>query len=168
LSAAPPNAKGVLPAKPGVAPHLGATPGPIKTRPNRNAVVPPLDPFSTSPFIAPHHTPLHSRDSTDPTTTKQSGTPCPFDAAAFSIDLHPKMVKIMVMEAAIADVKKRLCELVDRVEDGETVIITRHGKPAAKIVPFKKTGKFWRADPPDDPKLYKGINLDEPILDEIQ
>jgi len=74
----------------------------------------------------------------------------------------------MVMEAAIADVKKRLCELVDRVEDGETVVITRHGKPAAKIVPIKNSGKLWQAEPPDDPKLYKGIDLNEPILDEIQ
>jgi prevent-host-death family protein len=78
------------------------------------------------------------------------------------------MVKIMVMEAAIADVKKRLCEMVDRVEGGETVIITRHGRPAAKIVPIKNSGKLWRVAIPDDPKLYKGINLDEPILDEIQ
>ena len=75
----------------------------------------------------------------------------------------------MVMEAAIADVKKRLCELVDLVQQqGETVVITRHGRPAARIVPMKPSGKTWRVETPDDPALYKGIDLNEPILDEIQ
>ena len=40
------------------------------------------------------------------------------------------MVKTLVMEAAIGEVKKNLCSLVDRVEKGETVIILRHGRPA--------------------------------------
>jgi prevent-host-death family protein len=79
------------------------------------------------------------------------------------------MVIFMVMEAAMADVKKRLCELVDLVErHGETVVITRHGRPAARIVPIERSRKTWRVEKPDDPALYKGIDLNEPILDEIQ
>ena len=35
----------------------------------------------------------------------------------------------------LADAKARLSELVDRVERGETVEITRRGKPAARLVP---------------------------------
>lgn len=35
----------------------------------------------------------------------------------------------------LADAKARLSELVDRVEAGETVQITRRGKPAARLVP---------------------------------
>jgi prevent-host-death family protein len=35
----------------------------------------------------------------------------------------------------LADAKARLSELVDRVERGETVVITRRGKPAVKLVP---------------------------------
>jgi prevent-host-death family protein len=31
--------------------------------------------------------------------------------------------------------KARLAELLDQVERGETVIITRHGKPVARLVP---------------------------------
>jgi len=31
--------------------------------------------------------------------------------------------------------KAKLSELVDEVERGETVVITRHGKPVARIVP---------------------------------
>jgi prevent-host-death family protein len=33
------------------------------------------------------------------------------------------------------EVKTHLAELLDRVERGETITITRHGKPIAKLVP---------------------------------
>lgn len=35
----------------------------------------------------------------------------------------------------LADAKAHLSELVDRAEAGESVEITRHGKPAARLVP---------------------------------
>ncbi|HEX3653392.1 MAG TPA: type II toxin-antitoxin system prevent-host-death family antitoxin [Rhizomicrobium sp.] len=34
---------------------------------------------------------------------------------------------------SIADTKNRLSELVSRVEKGEEVVITRHGRPVAKL-----------------------------------
>jgi prevent-host-death family protein len=73
----------------------------------------------------------------------------------------------MVMEASIAEVKKRLCELVDRVEAGDTIVITRHGRPAARLLPMPGRGRPWRVDEPDDASAYHGIDLDEPILEEI-
>jgi prevent-host-death family protein len=33
------------------------------------------------------------------------------------------------------DAKARLSELLDRVERGEQIVITRHGKPVARLVP---------------------------------
>jgi prevent-host-death family protein len=33
------------------------------------------------------------------------------------------------------DAKTRLSELLDRVEKGEQIIITRHGRPVARLVP---------------------------------
>lgn len=33
------------------------------------------------------------------------------------------------------DAKTRLSELLDRVEKGEQIVITRHGKPIARLVP---------------------------------
>jgi prevent-host-death family protein len=36
---------------------------------------------------------------------------------------------------SLADAKARLSELIDRVEAGETVEITRRGKPAARLTP---------------------------------
>jgi prevent-host-death family protein len=73
----------------------------------------------------------------------------------------------MVMNAAIAEVKKNLCYLVDRAQRGETIVILRHGKPIARLAPLQGRGKPWRVAKPDDPKLYKGVNLEEPILGEI-
>ena len=36
------------------------------------------------------------------------------------------------------DAKTHFSELLQRVEDGEEVTITRHGSPVAKMVPIKK------------------------------
>lgn len=38
-------------------------------------------------------------------------------------------------EVQITDAKVRLTQLIDAVEQGETVIITRHGRAVARIVP---------------------------------
>ncbi len=48
---------------------------------------------------------------------------------------------------SLADAKARLSELVDRAEAGETVAITRHGKPVAQLVPADRPRK--RIDPAD-------------------
>jgi prevent-host-death family protein len=34
-----------------------------------------------------------------------------------------------------SEAKARFSELLDQVEQGETIVITRHGKPIARIVP---------------------------------
>lgn len=39
------------------------------------------------------------------------------------------------MEVSIAEAKNRLPELIRAVEEGEEVIVTRHGKPVAQIAP---------------------------------
>ncbi len=85
----------------------------------------------------------------------------------FGLDELRKMVKFIVMQAPIAEVKKQLCELVNRVEAGETVVILRHGRPAARLMPMPGHGKPWRVEKPDDPSVYRNVNLDEPILEEI-
>lgn len=84
-----------------------------------------------------------------------------------ALDRRCKMVKNMVMEAPIAEVKKRLCELVDLVETGETIVILRHGHPVARLVPMPARTTPWRVERPDDRRRYKGINIDEPALEDI-
>lgn len=39
------------------------------------------------------------------------------------------------------EAKTHLSELLDRVSQGETIVITRHGIPAAKLVPVNETEK---------------------------
>ncbi len=39
------------------------------------------------------------------------------------------------MDVSIAEAKNRLPELIRAVENGEKVVITRHGKPVAEIGP---------------------------------
>jgi prevent-host-death family protein len=40
------------------------------------------------------------------------------------------------------EAKTHLSKLVERVEAGEEVVITRRGKPAARLVPERKGGGF--------------------------
>ena len=39
------------------------------------------------------------------------------------------------MEVGAFDAKNKLGSLLDRVEQGEEIVITRHGKPVARLVP---------------------------------
>jgi prevent-host-death family protein len=39
------------------------------------------------------------------------------------------------VDVSIAEAKNRLPELIRAVEDGEQVVITRHGKPVAQLTP---------------------------------
>lgn len=38
-------------------------------------------------------------------------------------------------EIGLRQAKAQLSELIDRVEQGETLTLTRHGKPVARVVP---------------------------------
>ncbi len=40
-----------------------------------------------------------------------------------------------MLTVKLADAKTQLSKLVDKAESGETVVITRHGKPVAHLVP---------------------------------
>jgi prevent-host-death family protein len=39
-------------------------------------------------------------------------------------------------EIGVFDAKTRLSQLLDQVEQGETIVITRHGKPVAQLIPY--------------------------------
>jgi len=43
------------------------------------------------------------------------------------------------MDVSIAEAKNRLTELIRAAETGETVVITRHGKPVAQLAPPPKS-----------------------------
>jgi prevent-host-death family protein len=43
------------------------------------------------------------------------------------------------MQISVTDAKAQLTELVRRAEFGDDVVLTRHGHPAVRLVPVKKT-----------------------------
>jgi prevent-host-death family protein len=53
----------------------------------------------------------------------------------------------MRMQISIKDGKNKFSDLVHRAEAGETIVVTRHGKAVAEIVPYteKKRGINWEA-----------------------
>jgi prevent-host-death family protein len=46
----------------------------------------------------------------------------------------------------LADAKARLSEIVDRVEAGESIEITRRGKPAARLIPTAEDREWQPID----------------------
>jgi len=70
------------------------------------------------------------------------------------------VIKDRAMNVSIAEAKAKLSELVSRAEAGEEIVLTRHGKVAARIVPPAVTeplprigalkGKIWIADDFDE------------------
>jgi len=45
------------------------------------------------------------------------------------------MAIIHIMDVSIAEAKNRLSQLVRAAEGGESVVITRHGRPVAQLMP---------------------------------
>jgi prevent-host-death family protein len=67
-----------------------------------------------------------------------------------------------MIEAAIHEAKTKLTALLKRVEEGEHVVITRHGKPIAEIVPYKRKGGI---DLDAIPRLRKELGMSEGGID---
>ncbi len=49
-------------------------------------------------------------------------------------------------EVGAFEAKNRLGSLLDRVEQGEEIVITRHGKPVARLVPNEGRGNREQAE----------------------
>lgn len=50
-----------------------------------------------------------------------------------------------MMTVILAPAKTRLSELLDRVEGGENIVITRHGKPVARVSPVAPRKQLLRS-----------------------
>ena len=72
---------------------------------------------------------------------------------------------------SIRDAKNRLTELAREVERGETVVVTRNGRPVFDLVPHKKRGgldleagrRFLKERGIDKPFRYIAPDFDEPL-----
>ncbi|MCB1497183.1 MAG: type II toxin-antitoxin system Phd/YefM family antitoxin [Bauldia sp.] len=49
-------------------------------------------------------------------------------------------------EVGSFEAKNTLSALLERAEHGEEIVITRRGRPVAKLVPYTETGKRERAE----------------------
>ena len=62
--------------------------------------------------------------------------------------------------------RANLCQLVEQVQTGVQVILTNHGQPKAVLSAYRAKGKPWRAEAPDDPRLYG--DLQSPVMEDWQ
>lgn len=72
------------------------------------------------------------------------------------------MNSMKTLEVGAFEAKTHLSSLLDQVEKGARVTVTRHGKPVAQIVPPppKKKGKFGCAK---GPGFYMAPDFDAPL-----
>ena len=76
---------------------------------------------------------------------------------------------------AIEDAEKRLADLARRVEQGETIVLTRDGRPIADIVPHRRTGgrrldtieEFKRRHGIDKIVTYIAPDFDDPLPEDF-
>ena len=74
-----------------------------------------------------------------------------------------------ILEYQAADAKAKFAELLNEVERGRTVRITRHGKPIARLVPIRRAGPERRGDIVERLKEFrKGQTLDVPVRQLIE
>jgi prevent-host-death family protein len=76
---------------------------------------------------------------------------------------------------SIKDAKNRLTELARRVESGETIVVTRNGKPVFDLVPHTKKGgidfergrAYLRSLGIEDPFPYVADDFDDPLPEDF-
>ena len=69
-----------------------------------------------------------------------------------------------MITAAFTEFRKRIASFLDKVENGETVVITRHGRPIAEVAPpsFSTEGKSWKR--PALRLKLKGISISKAVM----
>ena len=76
------------------------------------------------------------------------------------LDQHVDGQESVMESYSVADAKARLSELIDRAEAGETVSITRRGKPVARLVAEVQPKK-----PIDVEAMRRAAALSKPYVD---
>ena len=67
---------------------------------------------------------------------------------------------------AFTEFRKRASKLLTAVEDGETIIVLRHGKPIAEITPVSRRNDLPAWKKPGLRLSVKGAELSSAILEE--
>jgi prevent-host-death family protein len=61
----------------------------------------------------------------------------------------------------VSEAKNHLSRLLDRVEQGEEIIIGRSGRPVARLIPYRRGG------PPREPGTWQGRTQMDADFDEL-
>lgn len=64
------------------------------------------------------------------------------------------------------EAKSQLSRLLELVEEGETVVIARHGEPVAQLVPARRTTGFPFGIAREEPLVGRGDEWWQPMSDE--
>lgn len=76
---------------------------------------------------------------------------------------------------SIRDAKNRLTELAREVEDGETIVVTRNGRPVFDLVPHRKHGglnlaagdAYLQSKGIKNPVPFIAYDFDEPLPEDF-
>lgn len=69
------------------------------------------------------------------------------------------------MQVDIDEAKTRLSQLLELVEEGETVVIARHGQPVAELVPARQKTGFPFGIARQEPLATAGNDWWQPMTD---
>jgi prevent-host-death family protein len=69
------------------------------------------------------------------------------------------------MQVNVHEAKSQLSRLLELVEEGETVVIARHGEPVAELIPARRKGGFPFGIAHDEPLVSAGDDWWQPMSD---
>ena len=69
------------------------------------------------------------------------------------------------MQVNVHEAKSQLSRLLELVEEGETVVIARHGKPVAELVPARRKAGFPFGIAREEPLVAAGDDWWQPMSD---
>jgi len=69
------------------------------------------------------------------------------------------------MQVNVHEAKSQLSRLLELVEEGETVVIARHGRPVAELVPAKRESGFPFGIARTEPLVAPGDDWWQPMSD---
>ena len=69
------------------------------------------------------------------------------------------------MQVNVQEAKSQLSRLLELVEEGETVVIARHGKPVAELVPARRKAGFPFGIAREEPLVAAGDDWWQPMSD---
>jgi prevent-host-death family protein len=69
------------------------------------------------------------------------------------------------MQVNVHEAKSQLSRLLELVEEGETVVIARHGEPVAELIPARRKAGFPFGIACDEPLVAAGDDWWQPMSD---